>query len=91
MSLFDRPEKDSDLDDEIRFHLNMAAKDRIQNGQTVPDARNSALCWLSAGAMGDAEPPGAAAAGAMPSRTPPASTAAPRNAKDLLTESSPTE
>src|SRR5215475_2102352 len=43
MSLFDRPEKDSDLDDEIRFHLNMAAKDRIQNGQSVPDARNSAL------------------------------------------------
>jgi len=43
MSLFDRPQKDSDLDDEIRFHLNMAAKDRIQHGQNVPDARNSAL------------------------------------------------
>ena len=40
---FDKPQKDSDLDDEIRFHLNMAAKDRIQNGQSIRDARNSAL------------------------------------------------
>ena len=43
MSLFDRQQKDSELDDEIQSHLNMAAKDRIQNGQTVRDARNSAL------------------------------------------------
>ena len=43
MSLFDRREKDSDLNDEIRSHLTMAAKDRIQNGQSVLDARNSAL------------------------------------------------
>jgi len=43
MSLFDKPQKDSDLDDEIRFHLNMSAKDRIQNGQSVRDAQNSAL------------------------------------------------
>src|SRR5437764_7275145 len=43
MSLFDRREKDSDLNDEIRSHLSMAAKDRIQNGQSVLDARNSAL------------------------------------------------
>ena len=43
MSLFDKPQKDSDLDDEIRFHLNMTAKERIQNGQSVGDARNSAL------------------------------------------------
>jgi len=43
MSLFDKPQKDSDLDDEIRFHLNMLAKDRIQNGQSVRDAQNSAL------------------------------------------------
>lgn len=43
MSLFDRQQKDSDLDDEIRSHLNMAARDRIQDGQEPRDARNSAL------------------------------------------------
>lgn len=43
MSLFSRQERDSDLDDEIRAHLNMAAKDRIHNGQSIPDARNAAL------------------------------------------------
>ncbi|PYY01228.1 MAG: hypothetical protein DMG64_14960 [Acidobacteria bacterium] len=43
MSLFNRQEKDSDLNDEIQSHLNMAIKDRTQNGQTVRDARNSAL------------------------------------------------
>src|SRR5437868_8937322 len=43
MSLFHREQKDSELDDEIRSHLNMAAKERIQNGQGVRDARNAAL------------------------------------------------
>jgi predicted permease len=43
MSLFDREQRDSDLDDEISSHLNLAAKDRIQNGQSLRDAQNSAL------------------------------------------------
>ena len=43
MSLFDRQQKDSDLDDEIRSHLSMAARDRIQDGQSVQNARDAAL------------------------------------------------
>lgn len=43
MSLFDRQQKDSELDDEIRSHLSMAARDRIQNGQSVRDARDAAV------------------------------------------------
>jgi predicted permease len=43
MSLFGRQDRDSDLDDEIRSHLNMAARDRIQNGQSVRDARDAVI------------------------------------------------
>lgn len=41
--MFHREDKDSDLDDEIQSHLNIAARERMQRGQSARDARNEVI------------------------------------------------
>ena len=41
--MFDREEKDSDLNDEIRSHLNMAARDRVRRGESAAEAQDRAM------------------------------------------------
>ena len=43
MPVFKRPVTDSEIDEELRTHLNMAIEDRIARGQSPEDARRSAL------------------------------------------------
>jgi putative ABC transport system permease protein len=40
--LWRRGERDAELDEEIRNHLRMATRDRVERGQTVKDAQESA-------------------------------------------------
>ena len=41
--MFHRDDKDAELEEEIRSHVEMAARDRMQNGQTAPEARDGAV------------------------------------------------
>jgi hypothetical protein len=41
--MFHRDDKDAELEEEIRSHVEMAARDRMQNGQSAPDARDGAV------------------------------------------------
>jgi len=43
MTLFSRRRKDSEIDEELRSHLNLAIEARIERGQTPEEARRSAL------------------------------------------------
>ena len=43
MTRFRRPRKDSDIDEELRSHLNLAIETRIERGQSPEEARRSAL------------------------------------------------
>ena len=42
MSLFGR-RRDEELDEEIRSHLRMAVRDRVEHGETPEQAKSSAL------------------------------------------------
>ena len=39
--MFTHDDKDADLDDEIRSHLDMAARDRMRDGQSMSEAQNA--------------------------------------------------
>ena len=41
--MFHREDKDSDLNDEIQSHLQMAARDRVQRGESARDAQDHAV------------------------------------------------
>ena len=42
MSLFRRAQRDAELNEEIRSHLEMAEQDRIDSGEPAPSARYAA-------------------------------------------------
>src|SRR5579859_1343200 len=41
--MFHRDNKDAELEEEIRSHMEMAARDRIRSGQSAPDARTAVV------------------------------------------------
>lgn len=41
--MFNRSDKDSDLNDEIRSHIDMASKERLENGEDAQEARAAAM------------------------------------------------
>lgn len=41
--MFNRDDKDSELNEEIQSHLNMAARDRVQRGDSSDDAKSQAM------------------------------------------------
>lgn len=43
MSIFNRSQHDRDLDAEVQSHLQMAAQDRVEQGEATQDARDAAL------------------------------------------------